>query len=79
MRKRSVIKKGSKTKIQNATRLMKLREALGFSQREMAKEFGVTQGAIGLWERGERPITGPILKLMDIYEIRLSKEAKDTQ
>ena len=74
------MKKGSKTKIQNATRLIKLREALGFSQREMAKEFGVTQGAIGLWERSERPITGPILKLMDIYETRLAKEeSKDTK
>ena len=69
-----MVQKGSNAKIQNATRLIKLREALGFSQREMAKEFGVTQGAIGLWERSERPVTGPILKLMDIYEIRLAKE-----
>ena len=30
------------------TRLQRLREALGFSQRELATEFGVAHGAIGL-------------------------------
>lgn len=66
-------KKASKNREQSGSRLIRLREKLGFSQREMAKEFGVTQGAIGLWERGERPITGPIMKLIEIYEGRLAK------
>jgi transcriptional regulator with XRE-family HTH domain len=61
--------KSSKNK--DAARLIDLRQSLGFNQREMAKEFGVTQGAVGLWERGERPVTGPVLKLIEIYEKKL--------
>jgi transcriptional regulator with XRE-family HTH domain len=53
------------------TRLQRLREALGFSQRELATEFGVAHGAIGLWETGERPIPGPVRRLLEIYEAEL--------
>jgi len=28
----------------------------------------LSAGAIALWEKGERPISGPALKLMEIYE-----------
>ncbi|WP_413290004.1 AarF/UbiB family protein [Bdellovibrio sp. HCB337] len=51
-----------------AERMVMLRETLGLSQREMAKEFHVTSGAISLWETGTRPIPGPILKLIELYE-----------
>jgi DNA-binding transcriptional regulator YiaG len=68
-----VAKKEAKNKA-NSERLIKLRETLEFSQRDLAKEFGVTQGAIGFWERAERPIPGPVLKLMDFYEQRISKK-----
>src|SRR5690348_15601597 len=54
--------------MQAAIRLKKLREQLGFSQRELSKEFKVTPGAIALWESGKRPIPGPILLLIDIFE-----------
>ncbi len=52
-------------------RLQRLREALGFSQRDLAAEFGVAHGAIGLWETGERPIPGPVRRLLEIYEAEL--------
>jgi transcriptional regulator with XRE-family HTH domain len=55
----------------NPARLHRLREALGFSQRDLAAEFGVAHGAIGLWETGERPIPGPVRRLMEIYEAEL--------
>jgi len=55
----------------NPARLQKLREALGFSQRDLAAEFGVAHGAIGLWETGERPIPGPVRRLLEIYETEL--------
>lgn len=51
-----------------AIRLRKLREYLGYSQRDLAEEFQVTSGAIAHWESGSRPIPGPIVKLISIYE-----------
>lgn len=49
-------------------RLHKLREKLGLSQRALAKEFGVTPGAVALWETGARCLSGPVLRLMELYE-----------
>jgi predicted unusual protein kinase regulating ubiquinone biosynthesis (AarF/ABC1/UbiB family)/DNA-binding XRE family transcriptional regulator len=54
-----------------AARLRRLREALGFSQRELAAELKVAHGAIGLWESGARTIPGPVLKLMELFEDEL--------
>ncbi len=56
-----------------AARLKSLRESLGFNQREMAKEFMVSQGSITLWENGERTIPGAVLKLIEIYEKKSRK------
>jgi hypothetical protein len=36
-----------------AVRLTRVREALGFSQRQMADELGVTHGAIGLFRMSD--------------------------
>jgi predicted unusual protein kinase regulating ubiquinone biosynthesis (AarF/ABC1/UbiB family) len=54
-----------------ADRLRRLRDALGFSQREMAAELKVAHGAVGLWESGARTIPGPVLKLMELFEEEL--------
>jgi DNA-binding transcriptional regulator YiaG len=70
---RSKVSKVSKQK--EVERLIRLREVLGLTQRELAVEFMVTHGAVGLWERGDRKIPGPVLKLMGIYEERI-KEGK---
>nr|BFD62279.1 hypothetical protein BdHM001_09600 [Bdellovibrio sp. HM001] len=59
-----------------AERLVRLREQLGLSQRELAKEFQVSSGAIACWETGARAIPGPILKLMELYEDSLPSMGK---
>src|SRR5262245_20148296 len=51
-----------------AERLVRLREALGLSQREMAAEFEVAPAAVALWERGSRTLPGPALRLLRLYE-----------
>lgn len=51
-----------------AERLLVLRQTLGLSQRELAKEFQVSSGAIASWETGTRIIPGPVLKLITLYE-----------
>lgn len=54
-----------------SSRLKRVREYLGFSQREFAKELGVTNGAIALWESGKRSAPGPVMRLLEIYEAEL--------
>jgi predicted unusual protein kinase regulating ubiquinone biosynthesis (AarF/ABC1/UbiB family)/DNA-binding XRE family transcriptional regulator len=49
-------------------RLRRVRECLGLSQREMAAELDVAHGAVGLWESGARPLPGPVLRLLSLYE-----------
>jgi DNA-binding transcriptional regulator YiaG len=62
-----------------ADRLSKVRAALGLSRAELAKEFKVTPQALGMWERGERTISGPVLKLIEIYETKIDgKREKDS-
>jgi DNA-binding transcriptional regulator YiaG len=59
-----------------AERLSKIREALGLSRIELAKEFKVTRQALRMWEEGERTIPGPVLKLIEIYEAKLGGRRK---
>lgn len=61
-------------KKKEAERLIKVREDLGLTQIDLAKEFKVTRQALGMWERGERTIPGPVLKLIEIYEVRARKK-----
>ncbi len=58
---------------ENAARLRALRESLGLSQRELAREFSVTQAAIAHWESSFRSIPGPVLKLLALYEEELAE------
>jgi transcriptional regulator with XRE-family HTH domain len=51
-----------------AKRLLRLRQKLGFTQRDMAVEFNSTPSAIALWETGDRTISGPVLRLIEVYE-----------
>lgn len=62
-----------------ALRLKKIRTVLQLSQRELAAEFKVTGSAIAQWETGKRPIPGPVLKLIDIYEESLQEPGGDLQ
>lgn len=52
-------------------RLIAVRTALDFAQRDMAHALGVVHGAIGLWESGKRKIPGPVRKLIELYEQEL--------
>jgi predicted unusual protein kinase regulating ubiquinone biosynthesis (AarF/ABC1/UbiB family) len=49
-------------------RLVRLRDALGLSQRELARELQVAPAAVALWERGQRTVPGPALRLLCLYE-----------
>ena len=51
-----------------ASKLLGLSNFLGLTQRELAKELGVSYGAIGFWGKASRPIPGPVLKLIKLYE-----------
>jgi len=48
-----------------------VRTCLGLSQRQMAAELDVAHGAVGLWESGARPMPGPVLRLLSLYEQEL--------
>lgn len=63
-----------KVKHQEGQRLKALRNRLGKTQREMAKEFLVSAGAINQWERGERTVPGPVLRLIEMYEAQLKEK-----
>ena len=54
-----------------AKRILTLRDKLGISQRELAKKFGVSPGAVAHWEAGQRDISGPVEKLLEIFEQQL--------
>lgn len=57
-----------------ATRLRQLRETLELSQRQLAKEFMVSSGAIASWELGSNPIPGPVLRLIELFENSISNQ-----
>lgn len=66
-------------KINDSKRLTRLRELLGYSQRDLADEFQVSHAAVGLWESGKRAVPGPVQKLMDLYEKQLGVEASQQE
>lgn len=61
----------------NAKRLLALRKSMNLSQSELAKYFGITTGAIMLWEKGDRELHGPALKLLELFEKMASGEPID--
>ena len=46
-----------------------LRQELGLTQVQLAKEMGVTSNAVALWERGERPIRESIARLLTLLTV----------
>lgn len=62
-----------------AQRLRHIRNLLGWSQRQIAQEFGVSHAIIALWENGQRPIPGPVLRLIEMYEEELTLNADDDE
>ena len=41
-------------------RFKQVRTALGLSQAQLAKLLGVWPNTVAVWERGEKPIPGPV-------------------
>jgi hypothetical protein len=55
-------------------RLRRLRQQLGLTQTRMAEELGISTSYLNLIERNQRPISAQLLlKLVDIYDVDLSK------
>jgi predicted unusual protein kinase regulating ubiquinone biosynthesis (AarF/ABC1/UbiB family)/DNA-binding XRE family transcriptional regulator len=54
--------------MKNGERIKQLRDTLGWSQKELAGEFNVDRTTVAHWEKSERPVPGPVIKLMDFYE-----------
>lgn len=59
--------------MKNSERIISLREKLGISQRDLAKKFGVSPSAVAHWETGQREISGPVEKLLEIFETETSE------
>jgi len=57
----------------SSTRLLALRERLQVSQEQLADVIGVSRGAIGHWETGIRPISGPVARLLAEVEANPEK------
>lgn len=57
-----------KQKLNFSKRVKELRIVLGLTQRQLAAEFRVSPGAVALWESGSRKVSGPITKLVELYE-----------
>jgi len=63
-------------KIDFPKRVKILRTALGLTQRQFAAEFRVSPGAVALWESGARTVSGPITKLIELYEQKYKTKLK---
>jgi transcriptional regulator with XRE-family HTH domain len=66
--------------MQDHERLKAIRRALGLSVQDMAAKIGLNgEGAadkMRAYERGARPISGPIIKLMDYIESEIQAKNK---
>jgi transcriptional regulator with XRE-family HTH domain len=56
---------------EEARRLRHIRDELGLTQRELATQFGVAASAVAQWETGTHTVPGPVLRLVELYEIEL--------
>ncbi len=68
------VSKSKSDKKQDSLRLLALRKANDWTQRDLAKEFQVSHGAVAMWESGDRSIPGAVIKLIEIYERKPSSK-----
>jgi DNA-binding transcriptional regulator YiaG len=50
----------------SGTELKDIRERLGYTQAELAKEVGVKTDTVSKWEQGRRNIPAPVEKLLKL-------------
>lgn len=60
--------------LDNARRLLKLRNKIGLSQGEMASELGISRPALSCWQSGKNKIPPATLKLIALYEEYLDED-----
>ncbi len=56
-------------------RIRALRQKMGLSQREFAKQINVRQATVSDWETGKHPPTGAVLVLFDMLEKEANRKA----
>lgn len=66
-------------KSMTASDIGKFREAMGWTQAELAERLGVSQVSVSRWETGERVPGRPVLKLLDAIRERMSEAAQNLQ
>ena len=49
---------------------------MGMTVRELGKEFMVGYSSISQWENGDHSVPGSVLRLIEIYEEKLSKKKR---
>ena len=54
-----------------------MREIMGWSQAEVARRFGVSKAAVTHWESGQSKMSGPAMKLLEIFEKKAKKFEED--
>lgn len=74
----AVSESNKKIKTDYSERLKAIRNKLGMTQRRLAEELYVTAGAINHWEKGDRKIPGPVRKLIEIYELIIERQGKES-
>ena len=61
-----------KVRLQIQKRFVALRKKMGWTQEDAGDAFGVGKITISWWENGVRNLSGPAIRLLELYE----KEAK---
>jgi len=57
-------------------RFKQVRTALGLTQAQLAKLLGVWPNTVAVWERGEKPIPGPVELAMKLLLEKKEREEK---
>lgn len=66
-------------KSMTAADIEKFREAMGWTQAELAERLGVSQVSVSRWETGERVPRRPVLLLLESIRDRITNAAENLQ
>ena len=58
-------------------RFKQIRLELGLTQKQLAKLLGVWTNTVALWDRGDKPIPGPVELCMKLLLEKKEKETKE--